>query len=50
MAPLIALGDEAGPAAAGLLREDLRRVAYPWYLRYGLIVSSVALFTSGQIG
>jgi hypothetical protein len=50
MAPLIALGGEAGPAAAGLLREDLRRVAYPWYLRYGLIVSSVALFTSGQIG
>ncbi|MEO8639565.1 MAG: hypothetical protein ABI458_06600, partial [Chloroflexota bacterium] len=50
MAPLIALRDEAGPAAAGLLREDLRRVAYPWYLLYGLVVSSVTLLASGQIG
>jgi len=49
MAPLIALRDEAGPAAAGLLREDLRRVAYPWYSLYGLVVSSLTLLASGQI-
>jgi hypothetical protein len=49
MAPLIGLRDGAGPAAAGLLREDLRRVAYPWYLLYGLVVSSVALLGSGLI-
>jgi hypothetical protein len=49
MASLIALRDEAGPAAAGLLREDLRRVAYPWYSVYGLVVSIVTLFASGQI-
>ena len=50
MAPLIALRDEAGPAAAGLLREDLRRIAYPWYLLYGVIASILALFGSGLIG
>jgi hypothetical protein len=49
MAPLIALREEAGPAADGLLREDLRRVAYPRYLLYGLIVSSGALLGSGVI-
>jgi hypothetical protein len=49
MAPLIALRDEAGPGAAGLLREDLRRVAYPWYSMYGLVVSSITLLASGQI-
>ena len=50
MAPLIALRDEAGPAAAGLLREDLRRIAYPFYSLYGLVVSGVTLLASGQIG
>jgi hypothetical protein len=50
MAPLIALRDEAGPAATALLREDLRRVAYPWYLPYGLVVSGVTLLASGQLG
>lgn len=50
MAPLIALRDEAGPAAKGLLREDLRRVAYRYYLVYGLIVSAIALLGSGAIG
>jgi hypothetical protein len=50
MAPLIALRDEVGPAAAALLREDLRRIAYPYYLVFGLIASSLALLGSGQIG
>jgi hypothetical protein len=50
MAPLIALRDEVGPAAAGLLREDLRRIAYPYYLVFGLIASSLALFSTAQIG
>jgi hypothetical protein len=49
MAPLIALRDEVGPAAGGLLREDLRRTAYTYYLSYGLVVSSVALLGSGLI-
>jgi hypothetical protein len=49
MAPLIALRDEAGRTADGLLREDLRRVAYPRYALYGSIVSSVALLGSGMI-
>lgn len=50
MAPLIALRDEAGPAAGELLRQDLRRIAYPYYLPYGLVVSGIALLTTGQIG
>jgi hypothetical protein len=49
MVPLIALRDEAGPGADRLLREDLRRVAYPWYLLFGLIVSSVTLLATGLI-
>jgi hypothetical protein len=49
MAPLIALRAEAGPAADGLLREDLRRIAYRWYLLFGLIVSSVTLLATGQV-
>ena len=50
MAPLIALRDEAGPVAGRLLRGDLRRATYRWYLLFGLIACGFVLWTSGLIG
>ncbi|MEX0626106.1 MAG: hypothetical protein WD402_06145 [Chloroflexota bacterium] len=48
-APLIALRDEAGPRADGLLREDLRRASYRPFLLFGLILCGVVLLISGLI-
>jgi len=49
MAPLIALRDEAGPVADRLLRGDLRRGTYRWFLLFGLIACGFVLLTSGLI-
>jgi hypothetical protein len=49
MAPMIAFRDAAGPVADRVLRDDLRRVTYRAYLLYGLVASSVVLWTSGLI-
>ncbi len=47
--PLIALRDEAGPGADGLLREDLRRASYRPSLLFGLVLSGVILLLGGLI-
>ncbi|MEX1072100.1 MAG: hypothetical protein WED86_00240 [Chloroflexota bacterium] len=49
MAPLIAFRDSAGALGDGVLRNDLRRVSYPWYLAFGLAGSAFVLWSSGQI-
>jgi hypothetical protein len=49
MAPLIAFRNEAGALGDGVLRNDLRRNGYPWYLAFGLVGSAFVLWSSGQI-